>query len=131
MGRWQTLEESPLIICDTGHNEKGWEEILININQLKCDHLHMVIGVMKDKDVESLLRILPTDATYYFCKAKFERSLPEKDLQELANNKNLKGDSYKSIAEAIQAAKANANKNDLIFIGGSTFIVAEALESFI
>ncbi|HLT41247.1 MAG TPA: folylpolyglutamate synthase/dihydrofolate synthase family protein [Sphingobacteriaceae bacterium] len=131
MGRWQTLGESPLIICDTGHNEKGWEEILININQQEVDHLHMVIGVMRDKDIESLLNILPREASYYFCRANFERSLPEKDLLELAQDKNLKGISYKSIAEAIQAAKANANKTDLIFIGGSTFVVAEALEYFI
>jgi dihydrofolate synthase/folylpolyglutamate synthase len=91
----------------------------------------MVIGVMRDKDIESLLSILPKDASYYFCRANFERSLPENDLLELAQSKKLKGHSYKSIAEAIQAAKVNANKKDLIFIGGSTFVVAEALESFI
>jgi dihydrofolate synthase/folylpolyglutamate synthase len=131
MGRWHTLSEKPKIICDTGHNEKGWEEIFINIKQQEYDHLHLIIGVMRDKDIDSLLNILPKEAQYYFCRANFERSLSEVDLQQLAHAKNLKGDAYKSIAEAIHAAKSTAHTNDLIFIGGSTFVVAEALESFI
>lgn len=131
IGRWHTLSENPLIICDTGHNGKGWEETFINIKQQEYDQLHMIIGVMHDKDVESLLSFLPMEALYYFCKANFERSLPEDELQSLAREKGLKGESYKSIAEAIVAAKSKAHKNDLIFIGGSTFVVAEALESFI
>lgn len=130
-GRWQTLSEDPLIICDTGHNEKGWEEILININQLTYEHIHFVIGVMRDKDIDSLLNTLPQNASYYFCRAKLERSLPEEDLQRSAQEKGLIGSAYKSISQAIQEAKSQANKNDLIFIGGSTFVVAEALESFI
>lgn len=131
MGRWHILAEQPQIICDTGHNEKGWEEIFINIKQQKYDQLHLVIGVMHDKDINSLLNILPKEAQYYFCKANFERSLSEIELQKLAQAKKLEGDAYKSIPEAIQAAKSKAHKNDLIFIGGSTFVVAEALECFI
>lgn len=131
MGRWQTLGENPLIICDTGHNEKGWEETLINIQQQRFDHLHMVIGVMHDKDIESLLRTFPKDATYYFCRANFERALNEQELQKLAQSKGLNGNAYPSISNAITAAKLAASKNDLIFIGGSTFVVAEALESFV
>ncbi len=131
MGRWQTLAEQPQIICDTGHNEKGWAEIFINIKQQKYDQLHLVIGVMRDKDINSLLNMLPKEAQYYFCKANFERSLPEIELQKLAHAKNLEGDAYKSIAEAIRAAKFKAHINDLIFIGGSTFVVAEALEYFV
>ncbi len=131
MGRWQTLSEDPLIICDTGHNEKGWEEILVNINQIKYHHIHFIIGVMRDKDIDSLLNTLPTKASYYFCRAQLERSLPEEDLKKSAQEKGLIGTAFKSISQAIQAAKSQADKNDLIFIGGSTFVVAEALESFI
>lgn len=130
MGRWHKLGDEPLIVCDTGHNEKGWEEILININQLKYDHLHIVLGVMRDKDIMSLLRTLPQEATYYFCRANFDRALPSEQLKQAANEKGLKGESYESITEAIIAAKSLASTKDALFIGGSTFVVAEALEYF-
>lgn len=131
MGRWQTLEQNPLIICDTGHNEQGWKEILLSINQQKFNHLHLVIGVMADKDIESLLTTLPKEATYYFCRPHFDRALNEQALQEQAAEKGLIGQAYPSIADAIKATKAVAQDDDFIFIGGSSFVVAEALESFI
>jgi dihydrofolate synthase/folylpolyglutamate synthase len=131
MGRWQTLAQNPLIICDTGHNEQGWKEILLSIRQQKFDHLHMVIGVMADKDIESLLTTLPKEATYYFCRPNFDRALNENALREQAAEKGLIGQAYPSIADAIKAAKITAQPDDFIFIGGSSFVVAEALESFI
>lgn len=129
--RWQTLSRNPLIICDTGHNEAGWEEVLLNINQTKFKNLHMVIGIMRDKNSDKLLSIFPDKATYYFCNADFERALPAKELQEQANLRNLLGESYSDVLSAVDAAIRNAEAEDLIFIGGSTFIVAEALKRFV
>lgn len=131
MGRWQTLEQHPLIICDTGHNEQGWKEIRLSIHQQKFNRLHMVIGVMADKDIESMLTTFPIDAKYYFCRPNFDRALDEGVLKEQAEEKGLIGQAYPSIADAIKAAKTTAQPDDLIFIGGSSFVVAEALESFI
>ncbi len=127
MGRWQTLSENPLIICDTGHNEDGIKEVLNNINQTKFNHLHFVIGMVKDKDISKILRILPTEATYYFCAPKLERAKPSDQLKEEASKFNLNGLAYADVEIAIKAAKENANLDDFIFIGGSTFVVAEAL----
>ncbi len=129
--RWQTLSHSPLIICDTGHNEAGWEEVLLNINQTPFKNLHMVVGIMRDKNSDKLLSIFPSEATYYFCNADFERALPAKELQEEAKIKNLQGKSYPDVLSALDAAIKNAQPEDLIFIGGSTFIVAEALKRFV
>lgn len=131
MGRWQSLEQNPLIICDTGHNEQGWKEILLSIHHQKFNHLHMVIGVMADKDITSLLTTFPKDATYYFCRPNFDRALNEDALQKQAAKKGLMGNAYSNIADAIKAARIAAQPDDFIFIGGSSFVVAEALESFI
>lgn len=130
-GRWQTLSEHPLILCDTGHNEKGWKEIVLNIQQQSYHQLHMVIGAMADKDIESLLNILPKEAEYYFCKPNFDRALDEQVLTSKALEKGLNSKAYSSIALAIKAARKNAQQDDFIFIGGSSFVVAEALEHFI
>lgn len=128
--RWQTLATAPLIICDTGHNEDGWKEVLLNINQTTFKNLHMVIGIMRDKNSEKLLNLLPKNATYYFCNAQFERALPAEELTQQARLKGFSGKAYSSVAAAVLAAKENAQKEDLIFIGGSTFIVSEGLEFF-
>ncbi|MBK0382330.1 bifunctional folylpolyglutamate synthase/dihydrofolate synthase [Pedobacter sp. SD-b] len=127
MGRWQTLSEDPLIICDTGHNEDGIKEVLNNINETKFDSLHFVIGMVKDKDISKVLSLLPANATYYFCAPKLERAKPADQLKEAAAKYNLKGLAYADVETAIKAAQQNAKTDDLIFIGGSTFVVAEAL----
>ena len=127
MGRWQTLSENPLVICDTGHNEDGIKEVLNNINQTKFDHLHFVIGMVKDKDISKILSLLPNKATYYFCAPKLERAKPSNQLKEEASKFNLNGLAYADVETAISAAKASAKADDFIFIGGSTFVVAEAL----
>ncbi|MHA4896566.1 bifunctional folylpolyglutamate synthase/dihydrofolate synthase [Pedobacter sp. PWIIR3] len=126
-GRWQILGSHPLIICDTGHNQAGIQEVVKNIKATPYDKLHMVIGMVKDKDISGVLQQLPIEATYYFCQPHLERALPAIELMESAKMFNLNGDSYQSVSKALEAAKANAGEKDLIFVGGSTFVVAEIL----
>jgi dihydrofolate synthase/folylpolyglutamate synthase len=127
LGRWQILNKQPLTICDTGHNINGIAYVLEQISQQNFEHLHFVIGMVKDKDIVKILALLPVNATYYFTKANIPRALSELDLQAQASNFQLKGKTYPSVKEAIAAANNAASKNDLIFIGGSTFVVAEAI----
>jgi len=124
-GRWQTIGQNPLIICDTGHNEGGIREIVQQIAETNYRHLHMVIGMVKDKDVSKVLSLLPTDATYYFCQASIPRAMPADELRSKAESVGLKGDVFKNVNDAIKAAKENSLPDDFIFIGGSTFVVAE------
>ena len=125
MGRWQTLNNTPLIICDTGHNEDGIREVMKNINLTPHKDLHMVIGMVKDKDISKILSLLPQKAFYYFCEPDIPRAKPANDLQLEAGKLGLNGEFYPSVKAALHAAKENAGSNDLIFIGGSTFVVAE------
>jgi dihydrofolate synthase/folylpolyglutamate synthase len=127
LGRWQTLSTNPLIICDTGHNEAGIKEILTQLNTLKYNKLHFVFGAVNDKSIDKILALLPKTASYYFCQAKIPRALDVNELSVLAKEKGLKGGSYKSVEEALFAAKNNFNNEDLIFVGGSTFVVAEVV----
>ncbi len=126
-GRWQTLSSNPLVICDTGHNKAGIAEVVKNINSTPHQQLHIVIGMVKDKDISSVLQILPKNACYYFCAPAIERGLPAEDLALQANALDLKGRVYSTVKEAVAKAKTMASKNDLIFIGGSTFVVAEII----
>jgi dihydrofolate synthase/folylpolyglutamate synthase len=128
MGRWQILSEKPIIIADTGHNEDGITEVVKNIERYSYKKLHMIIGVVNDKDVTSILKLLPKNATYYFCKANIPRGLPEKELFDLAKQYDLKGKKFASVALALSEAKKVAKADDLIFIGGSTFTVADAIQ---
>ncbi len=127
MGRWQKLSDAPLIICDVGHNKAGIEFIVQQISQCKFEKLHMVIGVVNDKDVSGILELLPANASYYFCKANIPRALDAEELKNLAKAYNLNGNAYESVSKAISAAKSNSSLSDMIFIGGSTFVVAEAI----
>lgn len=126
-GRWQTLAKKPLIICDTGHNKAGISEVIQNISQTPHQNLHMVIGMVKDKDISAVLALLPKNANYYFCQPNLERALSVKELAEQASNFNLKGKTFNTVEEALAAAKNQAKDNDLIFVGGSTFVVAEII----
>lgn len=126
-GRWQILGNHPLIICDTGHNVAGISEVMQNIRETPHDHLHIVIGMVKDKDITSVLRLLPSDAKYYFCQPDLERALPAAELARQALEYQLIGDVYPDVLLALTAAKNDATENDLIFVGGSTFVVAEVL----
>lgn len=127
MGRWQILNHSPLTICDTGHNKDGIEAIVSQIKNTAFENLHIVFGVVNDKNVDDILEILPQKATYYFTRASIPRALNEKILTEKAKNKGLRGESYPNVKNAVDEAKKNARPNDLIFIGGSTFVVADIL----
>lgn len=127
LGRWQILSENPLTICDTGHNEAGIKEVLKQISLTKHNHLHFVFGAVNDKEIDSILSMLPKNATYYFCQAKIPRALDVNVLYTKAKEFELKGNPYDSVENAIKQAKANASVNDLVFVGGSTFVVAEAI----
>ncbi|MFN3555337.1 MAG: bifunctional folylpolyglutamate synthase/dihydrofolate synthase [Bacteroidales bacterium] len=128
MGRWQILNHDPLVICDTGHNEDGIRSILENISITPHEHLHFVLGMMNDKDVEGILKLLPTQsATYYFCKPDVPRGLDTFLLAAKAADAGLIGQGYLSVKEALRAAMASAGKHDLVFVGGSTFVVAEVV----
>ena len=126
-GRWQLLAENPAIICDTGHNIAGIQEVLENIRLTPHNELHIVIGMLKDKDVTSVLQLLPQNARYYFCEPLLERAMPADELAQHAIAFHLKGPVFQTVAEALNAAKDNAQPDDLIFVGGSTFVVAEVL----
>ncbi|MBV6484365.1 MAG: Dihydrofolate synthase/folylpolyglutamate synthase [Flavobacteriales bacterium] len=127
LGRWQILSENPLTICDTGHNEAGIKEVLKQISLTKHNHLHFVFGAVNDKEIDSILSLLSKNATYYFCQAKIPRALDVNVLYTKAKEFELKGNPYDSVENAIKQAKANASANDFVFVGGSTFVVAEAI----
>ena len=124
-GRWQKLQENPTIICDTGHNEAGISYIVEQLKNTPYQTLRMVIGMVNDKDIDHILLLLPKEAVYYFTKASIARALPENILKEKAEKLGLQGKSYPYVSEAFEAAKKEASSEDLIFVGGSTFVVAE------
>jgi dihydrofolate synthase/folylpolyglutamate synthase len=127
MGRWQQLSSKPDVFCDTGHNTSGIKEVLNQINHHPHTHLRFVFGMVKDKAIESVLELLPKNATYYFCKANLFRALDADELKEKAASYTLNGKSYKSVKLALKAAKKASSEGDLILVGGSTFVVAEVL----
>lgn len=127
MGRWQKLSSSPKVICDTGHNEDGVKQIVQQLDSENFDQLHIVWGMVNDKDVSAILNLLPKKAVYYWCKPEIGRGLSAEELQLKATGCGLKGNVYSSVAEARKTANTVANSNDLIFIGGSTFVVSEVL----
>jgi len=127
MGRWQTLQENPLVICDTGHNEDGIKEVLHNISLTAHKRLRMVIGMVKDKEISKILKLLPQHAIYYFCAPNLERAKPADELQSEALAFGLNGEAFPNVKEALSKAKADAENADLIFVGGSTFVVAEVV----
>jgi dihydrofolate synthase/folylpolyglutamate synthase len=124
-GRWQKIGEHPTVIIDVAHNEAGVRQVLQQLRQTPHRQLHLIVGVVKDKSIESMLSLLPKDAIYYFTKAQLPRALPVDELQRLATNAGLAGHSYPSVNEALVAAKTVADPQDLILIIGSIFLAAE------
>ena len=128
-GRWQTLSTSPFIICDTGHNEDGIKEVLKNLHEVDYKQLHVVIGAMKDKDLNHMLPYLPQDAIYYFSNPNMPRAMSASELALKAKEFGLMGKVSGSVVDALEDAKKAYLDGDLIFIGGSNFVVAEVLQS--
>jgi dihydrofolate synthase/folylpolyglutamate synthase len=126
-GRWQVLQEQPKVICDTAHNAEGLKIVLHQLKKEKTKKLHIVLGVVSDKKLEDILPMFPTEASYYFCKPNIPRGLSEVVLQEKAADFNLFGKKYLSVKKAYKSALLNANQEDTIYIGGSTFVVAEII----
>jgi dihydrofolate synthase/folylpolyglutamate synthase len=126
-GRWQTLSSNPQIICDTAHNEDGIKEIAKQLSNLKYEQLHIVFGTVNDKNLDTILSYLPKNAKYYFCNANILRAMKAEDLKQKAAKHQLKGRIFASVTEAIKCAKEDANAADVIFVGGSTFVVAEVV----
>ena len=125
LGRWQILSKKPLTICDIGHNHDGIAAVVSQLQTLEYSRLHFVIGLVNDKEPDGILSLLPMNATYYFCKADIPRGLDAIQLKEMAYHFELYGESYTSVKEAYAAACKNAADNDVIFVGGSAFVVAE------
>lgn len=127
MGRWQIIQKKPLVIADTGHNVAGITEIINQLSEINYSKLHFVLSVVNDKDIDSILQLLPKNAEYYFCKADIPRGLDVNILAEKARSSGLKGNCYNSVNEAYTTACANAKDEDLVFVGGSNFTVAEII----
>ncbi len=127
MGRWQVLQTKPFIIADTGHNEEGIKEVLTNLSRYTYRKLHIVLGMVNDKDVSRVLQLLPATAHYYYTRASVPRAMNEKELAGFAAKVGLNGRCYPNVGLALQSARKKAGAEDLIFIGGSTFVVADAL----
>lgn len=127
MGRWQKLQDFPTMICDTGHNVGGITYIAEQLKQQTYRQLHIVIGMVNDKDIRGVLALLPKDAIYYFTKASVKRALPECELKELAISAGLRGSCYPDVPSAVRAAQKKSLPEDFIFVGGSSFIVADLL----
>lgn len=127
LGRWQILSNQPLVIADTGHNEAGIKEVLNQISKTPHHHLHFVLAMVNDKDISAILSLLPKNATYYFCKANIPRALNADELAKQAKNAGLAGEIFDSVENALISAKKNAQIADLVFVGGSTFTVAEVV----
>ena len=126
-GRWQILQVAPRVICDTAHNKEGLHYVLHQLASLPAKKLHIVLGVVTDKKLEEILPLFPQDASYYFCKPNIPRGLDEYELQSKANHFGLLGSTYNSVNEAYLAAISNAEKEDVVFVGGSTFVVGEVV----
>lgn len=129
MGRWQVIQNTPKVVCDTGHNVGGWQYISAQLSSVSCQSMHIIFGMVDDKDINGVLDLLPKNAQYYFTKANNHRALNETVLSDLASKHGLVGKTYPSVFEAYNAAKAVASNNDFIFVGGSSYIVGDFLKS--
>ena len=125
--RWQILNHSPLIVADLAHNKEGLKYVIPQLKSYSYSQLHIVLGFVKDKAVDEILKLFPLDARYYLCAAKIPRSLDIKELDQLAHDLNLDYLSFPSVERAYLEAKNQAEANDLIYVGGSTFVIAEIL----
>lgn len=126
-GRWQVLQKNPIVLCDSAHNDAGLSLAMSQLNSLKVKKLHFVIGMVNDKSIEKMLSFFPKDAHFYFCKPDIPRGLEVEIIAQKAAALGLNGRAYSSVKNALRAAKKKAGKNDLVYVGGSTFVVAEVI----
>lgn len=124
-GRWQVLQENPMVVCDTAHNKEGLYYVLKQIAKQNYDRLHMVLGFVNDKDVKSVLKLFPKEANYYFVKPNISRGMDVELLSELAKLQGIEGENFTSVKAGLEAALTNATSDDFVYVGGSTFVVAE------
>ena len=127
MGRWQKIQDKPLVICDTGHNVGGWQYLAPQIKAQACRQLRIVFGMVDDKDVTTVMKMLPKDAIYYWTQATTKRAIKVEKIAELGTSLGLNGNVYPSVNKAFKAALADAAEDDFIFVGGSSYIVADFL----
>ena len=129
MGRWQRIQEMPRVVCDAGHNIGGIKYITEQLARVECKALRIVFGMVNDKDITSVLKMMPKDATYYFTQASIKRAMPAENLKEMAKEYGLTGSCHTTVGDALQAAISDSNDEDFIFVGGSCFIVADLLST--
>lgn len=126
-GRWQTLHQHPLVVCDTGHNAAGWTYLAEQIAMQKCHHKHIVFGMVDDKDIGAVMDMLPKDATYYWTQASTHRAVPSAKVAQMGQQRHLQGDDCGNVEQAYRKAMEKAGQNDLVFVGGSSYVVADLL----
>ncbi|MCK8524334.1 bifunctional folylpolyglutamate synthase/dihydrofolate synthase [Aquimarina sp. D1M17] len=127
LGRWQILKKQPKVICDTAHNVDGLQRVLHQLLQERYEHLHIVLGMVNDKEIDEILSLFPKQARYYFTKPDIPRGLDQKELKKTAKKYNLFGEEFEEVDKAYQSALQYATKQDVIYVGGSTFVVAEII----
>ena len=128
-GRWQILGHAPLVVCDTGHNVAGWQYLSPQIRAQSYRTLRMVFGMVDDKDLDTVLTLLPKEATYYFTQASTHRAIPSEVVAQKAEQNALHGSIYNNVYAAYKAALSDAAKDDFVFVGGSSFVVADLLSN--
>ena len=126
-GRWEWIGKKPDILLDSAHNKNGIELVMKEIVKKSYNRIHFVLGMVSDKDISPILDLLPKQAVYYFCRPNIPRGLDVNELKSLAESHGLLGNKYESVSSALEAAREEAEATDLIYVGGSTFVVAEAL----
>ena len=127
VGRWQTLRQQPLVVCDTGHNVGGWTYLSEQIKAQKCRQLRIVFGMVDDKDINTVMEMLPKDAVYYFTQASTHRAIPVGKVMEYATSHGLRGNGFNNVKDAYHQALQDASTEDFIFVGGSSYVVADLL----
>lgn len=127
LGRWQKIQSNPTVVCDTGHNVGGWQYLSKQLNMQKCTKMRIVFGMVDDKDIGTVMNLLPPNAVYYFTKANTKRAINEADVLKFAVNAGLKGQCFDNVSAAYKQALSDSNKDDFIFVGGSSYIVADLL----
>ena len=127
VGRWQTLRQQPLVVCDTGHNVGGWTYLSEQIKAQKCRQLRIVFGMVDDKDINTVMEMLPKDAVYYFTQASTHRAIPVGKVMEYATSHGLRGNGFSNVKDAYHQALQDASTEDFIFVGGSSYVVADLL----